>query len=897
MKKLLAWLIALPSLIIAVAIFTASYWTVWGIEAALPGIEVKLSQARINPFVGRVSLHGLSLQRKGEPVLGLSQLAVDISIKSLFKKELIVDRIHINNGGIWLEELESGQWRVAGVDLPVAVEPDPGSKEVDNGSSAPTSVDGLGVGFRGIKLSHLVFHVKEKSGEKLLRLKRLQILGPGLLESSSKLPVTIEAGLDDAKLALYGQLSPFAPPIKFKGVLEVEKLPLELSKQYVAAVPPSLKGLFSSNLNLDLSYIETASSTLNIKGFLELADFAVAEDKLTIKLPKSRWQGEIAGSLPVGAEASGVVSGELKLTGLAVQEAGETRQMLNIEELALEKIKYASEGRLNLAGVSVTGSQLYLHRTQAGKWPWSTEEVDKKPTPADKKAESNEKKDSGGFSYRVGKIAFPKGISLSLNDEGVSPEVLVAGRIDALELGTIDSSKPEADTPFKISGQVGEYGKFDFSGSSKPLLAQPHVTVTGAVRSLDLPPFSPYVVPELGYQFSSGSIDVETDLALEKNSINSENKLMLSMFNLESAQTEKSKEIGKQLPIPMGTALDLLRSKDGDIKLKIPVTGTLDSPNIDFNDAISKVMGKVTKRAAKTTALVALGPVGLAVAAFQMVGNAAIDVQEEKVLKDIAFSKGSGSLTVAGRKRLDELAEFLTQQKKKRVIACGVVDNSDKSFLAGLIAKQAQEEAAANREKTQEEAAPANGENPPVDAQPAVAKEEKPQEAVVAVKVKSGWYYEVRVASFKSKSLAEKSKRIWQKRGYNVLIRELSGRGGLLWQGVSLGLYQSKQEAKFIAERIAESHKTKGIVVKVSAENAEDTEMVTTAVGAAGVSHGSSDLGTKLRSLARKRADAVKNYLVTKGKVAPERIFSCSPMLPKAGDKRGPRVTLESGNK
>jgi cell division septation protein DedD len=883
MKKILAWLIGLPSLIIAVVIFTASYWTVWGLEKALPGIEVKLSQARINPFVGRVALHGLALQREGESVLRLSKLAVDISIKSLFKKQLIVDRIHINNGDFWLEELESGLWRVAGVDLPVAAESKLES-EVVEGDPAPTSVDGLGVGFRGIKLAHLAFHVKEKSGEKLLRLKRLQILGPGVLESSSKLPVTIEAGLDEAKVALYGQLSPFAPPIKFKGVLEVEKLPLAISKQYVAAVPPSLQGLFSTNLNLDLSYIETANSTVNIKGFLELADFAVAEDKLTIKLPKSRWQGEVDGSLPVGAEPSGVVSGELKLTGLAVQEAGATQQMVNIEEVALEKIKYATKGRLTLAGVSVTGSKLYLHRSQAGKWPWSTEEVDKKPAPADKKAESKGKKDSGGLSYRVGKIAFPKGIALSLNDEGVSPVVLVDGRIDTLELGAIDSRKPEADTPFKISGKVGQYGKFVFSGSSKPLVDQPDVTVTGAVRSLDLPPFSPYVVPELGYLFSSGSIDMETDLALAKNNITSENKLLLSMFNLESAKTEKSKEIGGQLPIPMGAALDLLRSKDGDIKLKIPVTGTVDKPNIDFNDAISKVMGKVTKKAAKTTALIALGPVGLAVAAFQMVGNAAIDVQEDKLLKDIPFSKGSGNLTVAGRKKLDELAGFLTQQKKKRIIACGVVVNSDEKFFASLIV-----------EKPPVEAAPANGEKPPVEATPVVEKVVEPKEVVVAVKAKSDWYYEVRVASFKSKSLADKSQRRWQKKGYNVLIRELSGRGGVAWQAVSLGLYQSRQEAELIKERIAEFNKTAGIVVKIPVANAEETEIVASVIGAAGVISGGSGLGTKLRALAKERASAVKNYLVVKGKIAPERIFSCSPMLPKAGDKKGPRVTLGSG--
>ncbi len=210
---------------------------------------------------------------------------------------------------------------------------------------------------------------------------------------------------------------------------------------------------------------------------------------------------------------------EIKLGELNVQVTGEKKPLLVLDEIGLQELQYTPDGRLTLAAATVTHSRVNVHRSQDGSWPWTVKEM-KSTTPETpdkptllldnkKKAEDNTPTDKvatktaaadpvekSALSYSLGSLTFPKGISLTLFDEGVKPTVLVNGRIDTLQLGPIDSQTPEQDTMFKINGGVGEYGQFDFAGSAKPLHEQKDLIVKGAIKAIDLPPYSSYVVPD-----------------------------------------------------------------------------------------------------------------------------------------------------------------------------------------------------------------------------------------------------------------------------------------------------------------------------------------------------------------------------------------------------------------
>ncbi|MBF0444415.1 MAG: DUF748 domain-containing protein [Magnetococcales bacterium] len=976
--KFFGYLIVFFALLFAGVLFTATTWMVWGLEEALPGLEVRLQKGQIKPFEGRVELTGLAFLQKGKPVLQMSKLAVDISLKSLIKKQLIVDRILLYKGGIWLKELENGGWRVAGVDLPMAKEASTNST-ADTPSSQPETpfvIDDLGVGFRGILLSQLTFHVEELKRQKSVVLKRLQITNPGLLHSASQLGLILEVALDKAALGLYGQATPFAPDIEFKGHLDVDKFSLATPKEYVSSIPPSLEGLVSSNLDLDLSYSKTDTSNFIVNGTLKLAGLKIEQDELALQLPLTIFKGKVLAYLPKATEPTGTIEGELttqngafnmvgekpmdgaikdfsfmgklnpkggqgkviltgvngsafvapnkkglmafnelllnelqfgseknvaikevKLGELNVQVTGEEKPLLALEEIDLQQLQYTPQGRLTLDAVTVTNSQVHVHRAGDGSWPWSANETKTTPPattekvtiPEDiKKADEksvtdkvatetavDETVEKSALSYSLGSLTFPKGISLTFNDEGVEPRVLLKGSIDTLQLGPIDSESPEKNTMFKINGSVGEYGKFDFAGSAKPLNEAKDLIVKGAIKAIDLTQYSSYVVPELGYNIKSGSLDISTDTNIADNKIAGKNNLMLKMFQLVSAKGNKSKEINKKLPMPMDAALDILRNKNGDIKMAVPVTGSLDSPNVDFSEAINKVLGAVSVKAAKTTAIVALGPVGLALAAAEMVGSAAIDSAENSYLKPVNFDAGSSELKIEAKKKLDDMAAYLSTKQQQRITACGLVVLKDQLVIAKLIGKTLK----------------ANKSNSTAEVQTAPPPQTNAPDKLVKKK-----YYTVRVASFKSITMANKSHDNWQKRGHKVLIRELIGKGGIKWHAVSIGQLATSKEARMLSQTVNKQHNINSFVVKIMVEESENLDksdniaLQNTAMQSANPVDVL--MTQKLNLLAKARSSVVKNYLVTKGKVSKDRIFSCLPVPPKADDIEGPRVTF-----
>ncbi|MBF0379623.1 MAG: DUF748 domain-containing protein [Magnetococcales bacterium] len=993
--KFLVYLIVFIALSIAGVLYTATTWMVWGLEKGLPGLEVRLQEGKIKPLEGRVELIGLEFLQKDEPVLQMSKLAVDISLRSLIKQQIIVDRILLHKGGIWLKELEGGNWQVAGVELPKSQE------EASNNNSTPTSpeaeapfiIDELGVGFRGILLSQLTFNIQELKRYNTIVLRRLQLSSPGLLHSASQIGLALDVALDRGSLALYGQATPFTPVVEFNGHLDIDKFSLAIPKQFVATIPPSLQGSFSSNLDLDIAYSKTQTTNLKANGTLELAGFQITQDNIALQLPLTIFRGGLYAALPQASSPTGTVEGELttqngsfnmtgekpvgvtltdfsfkgsvnpkggngsilltgvngsaaltpdknsllafnrllldelkfgvdknvavkevKLGQLNVQVTGNNKPILALEEIDLQQLQYSSQGRLTLQAINVTDSSVYIHRSLAGKWPWTLEE--KKTAVADNnekldqtlpgdtqakeesltqdppdnaeskeqtvksdldnQGETSDQEDQAAKSalaYSLGSLTLPKGLTFTLFDEGVKPAVLVNGRIDTLEIGPIDSEAPGDETAFKIIGGVGEYGKFDFAGSAKPLNETPDLVVKGAINAFDLPPYSSYVVPELGYLIKSGTLDISTDTKVADNKIDGKNKLNLKMFNLVSAKSLKSKEISKKLPMPMDAALNLLRSNNGDIKMAIPVSGTIDKPNVDFSEAINKVVGGVSVKAAKTTAIVALGPVGLALAAVDMVGSAAIDSAQQSNLKPVNFKAGSSFLNQDEKKVLDEIATFLAKQKKKRITACGIVVPKDQLVLTSKIGKESKD-----------------------DSSPETTNNQPSQQVDVTKSRVLEKFYTVRVASFKKIARANKSRDIWQKRGHKVLIRELKGKSGITWHAVSIGVLPTSKEAKKLSRTIKTIYKTDSFVAKVKGAEAKKLGMLAAVSSTNVISDNSKPedilITQKLNSLAKERAAVVKNYLVTKGKVSMDRIFSCLPVPPNVDDKKGPRVTF-----
>ncbi|MBF0448493.1 MAG: DUF748 domain-containing protein [Magnetococcales bacterium] len=1036
MKKWFVILFAVPTVLLVGLLLTSTQWMKFGLEKGLPGIQVELERGGINLLNGRVELTELVFQREKKPVLHLSNLVLDLSMDHLFKQQFVLDQLRIADGELWAEQLKSGGWRLAGVDLSSAPGPGktPTSEPKPQEQEAATDIDALGVGFAELLLEKLTVHLQEGGRNRTVYLQEIQVNSPGLLQTKSQLALLLKVGMGPASVDVTGKVTPFDVPIHFDGDLKLKGISLALAKPYADAIPASLEGQLSSDLGVNLNYSPQADSIFKIDGGITLSHFSLQQDALDLKLPSTTWNGsiqttlaadsavhanldgafevkqiqvqqsgeqpllagvqslawngKIKADLPIDAPPTGLLTGELKSQGVGFERSGiqqpitggvdalswkgsvtqqggegdlqvhgisgemagekpavmnlgflhvdgvkfdlsqkvgvagislanlnllmqgQSAPLLAVDGIGLKSLHYDPAGRVTLDQATVSGSQVRLHRDVTGQWPWSVqaqsnaETVETGETEQSVQAESarpgaekaadvvaESSASDSSFSYQLGGLTFLEGIQFSLYDEGVEPVVNMSGQITELSLGSLDSLAPEQETPFKLVGEVGEKGTFDFAGYGKPLLSDPDVLIKGFVKAVSLPPFSPYVVPELGYQFSSGSLDIYGDMKLAKNEIKAENKLTLKMFKMDSANTDKSAEIAKKLPLSMDSALDLLRDGNGDIEIKLPVTGPMDAPNVDFNDAIGKVMGKVSAKAAKTTAIAALGPFGLALSALEMVGSAAIEAEEQRNLAPLLFSAGSATLTESGRQRLDQLATYLGTKKGRRITACGKVVSADEPILAAMD----------NQTFVAQQFSTAKA----TSIKPAalVTTDARQRSQGVAG-------YTVRVSSFKSLSRAEKARKIWRERGYDALIRELPGREGVRWQAVSVGQFANRAEALALVETLRQNYQVEGVLSKSQVEismagTVAETKPVDVPVATIPVQQGAAAAGKfasvegaaavvalsdRMLGLAKSRSAVVIEYLTVSANVALDRVFGCLPVAARADDEQGPRV-------
>jgi outer membrane protein OmpA-like peptidoglycan-associated protein len=185
-----------------------------------------------------------------------------------------------------------------------------------------------------------------------------------------------------------------------------------------------------------------------------------------------------------------------------------------------------------------------------------------------------------------------------------------------------------------------------------------------------------YTQRYLGYRLKTGQLDLDTKAAIDGGQLDAQNQLALHRLELDLLHPAEQDKLTQELGLPLNTALSLLRDRDGDIRLSIPVQGDLKSPDVSVGDAVRKAMMKGVTAGIKTAAVVFFAPVGAVLAAGKLVGLATA-LRFEPVL----FDPGQTRLNEEARAYLDRLSERLRDRPGVRITLCGVTTDADVSAL------------------------------------------------------------------------------------------------------------------------------------------------------------------------------------------------------------------------
>ena len=386
------------------------------------------------------------------------------------------------------------------------------------------------------------------------------------------------------------------------------------------------------------------------------------------------------------------VSG-IEIHGLAVlsepkgaQSATADLSVLNMQALKFENARLSQQKDLSIDTINLQEVKAFVHRDLQGKWAiterWETIRsnifaADPAQQPASNIDAKKKSEDSG---FRIGKIEITGDSKLRFQDESVSPAFSIDFRLLEARLADLDSRRPEKPATVKLLISDGKDSRISLDGTMQPFTGKLNLEWIGKIESFELPSLSPYVIQNTGFRFISG--DLQADIPIKINQNQLEGKIDLILYNpkVERVKAEKPPEENQgkiRLNIPLDSALKLMRDKQNDVKINIPISGDINDPQFSVADAVNKVLVKTLQKSALSYLKYMLGPYGIGISVAEFAYKQASKIR----LNPILFAPGSGDLDEAAIDYLQRVAAIMKDYPRVQVSVCGVATESDRATM------------------------------------------------------------------------------------------------------------------------------------------------------------------------------------------------------------------------
>jgi outer membrane protein OmpA-like peptidoglycan-associated protein len=455
------------------------------------------------------------------------------------------------------------------------------------------------------------------------------------LDQASKL--SLQALFDKSgKLDINGQVAP-----------QLKSIDLDLSAKALPVVP--FQGYFSNLLNVTFS-----SGLLDVRGKLALTPplerqkFALSyngsaavnnlrmQDKLT-STDFLRWRA-------------------LELSGIRARLGG--RPQISLDKVALNSF-YArailsEQGRLNLQDILVADAQSQGSITDDSK------KNDKdKPSGASRKTSTSSAPvtsaapDPNAPIVRVGQVELKAG-NINYTDNFVKPNYTANMTGLAGTIGEISSDKPQP-AAVNISGKIDNDAPLQISGSLNPLFKPMFLDIKASANGVQLPRLTPYSAKYAGYPITKGKLSMDVQYKIENDKLVAQNDLRIEQLTF--GERVDSPDATK---LPVMLAVSLLKDRDGNINLNLPISGSLSDPEFSMGGIIVRVFVNLIVKAVTSP--------------FALIGSMFHSSDNIGELRYIAFPPGSSEITPEVRKKLDALGYVLNERPGIKLDITGRVD-------------------------------------------------------------------------------------------------------------------------------------------------------------------------------------------------------------------------------
>ncbi|MDT8404922.1 DUF748 domain-containing protein [Sulfuriflexus sp.] len=624
--------------------------------------EATIGNIDFNLFTGRLTLDDLRIRVDQEHTLVLAEALIDVSWRPLFDRQFQVNEVVIENTSITLEQDTESRFLIGGIS------PQRSSRAAMPAEAGPA----WGFGLDKLSIVNSKLRYVRPQLELNLHIDTANLTG---LHSGGSTPAqfTLAGKINGSPLRIDSQLAPFAVPAGVDVDINLQGLSLAGFARLAQPRINSLVGTASMHGHIKGSYTRDKGLQMESDGELALQELDLTANNLHIQSDSLLWAGAIQADLGNGTDKPRLVlKGDAVAGKIAMRDAQaqtEADGLLDIETLKLAEVRL-DNNELYIAAVEAEQLHAYLRRDNEGKLTISSYLGAPTEPPADEPARET-------LAVRIDDIHIGENSSLTFDDMSTRPVFRSVIYLDNVKLGTLDSRQPEQATDFTVDGKIGKFSSLNSKGTIQPFLPRFGLTMTGEVKTLELPPLTSYTSGILGYKLLSGQLQADIELDIHDNQLAGESRLVLNNLSVQALTVAEKKAIDSKADLSLEAGLAMLRDKQNNIRLKLPFKGDLSDPQFDFSDAINQAIRKAVTATSLNYLKYTLQPFG----SILLVADLASRIASAVRLEPVIFTAGSTTLDATALEYQERLTRLLEQRPQLRIKICGIATSSDEKAL------------------------------------------------------------------------------------------------------------------------------------------------------------------------------------------------------------------------
>lgn len=650
------------------------------------GVPVNIEDVELDLLAGAARIVHLHLSGESGSELRGAQLYADIAVTALFRRELVLEKVHLEGIALQIVRSPSGETVVV---VPLSA---------DEAASTEEPLEWPLFAVHELNLVNVVVDIDLPPLQGRLQVDEATL---STLTTLQQDPATLRLAGDwnGAPLLIQGSLSPFQAVPWFEGEASLQRIDLAEAEAYL---PPPLANL-SGTLDVRVSG-RISGESLAVEGNLRSHQPRLSAGNLEAYGQSLAWQGRLDGDYADSLTYS--LNGIAEGTGIGVADRSSDVLLIELSEFVAEGLSVDESGALALAELDIdsiravdTGSEedqfLQGSNVQVRSLDYRGNRLRVDSIVAQDtvsniyfsqqgglaaqgvlaaslqtlRSSADEKEDTAPLQWSLKETSITNS-RITLVDQQLDPPFRLELSAEELQLGTLDSTQPQLPAALSLKASVGEFGRIELAGKISALAPASDTELRGSIKSLALPDLSPYSEHLLGYELVAGQYDHELELSIKDSHITATNELELRrarVRKLENAQP------AAPLPMPLDSALDMLRDKSDDIVLSVPLDGQLDDPDIGLEQVVSRALGKALRAGSTAFLKFVLQPYGAIWTGVEFGLKQAGKVR----LDPMAFPPGSAELGASQLDYATKLGTLLSDRPGIDLQLCGVAGRDD----------------------------------------------------------------------------------------------------------------------------------------------------------------------------------------------------------------------------